>query len=193
MKSCPGSDDIFTCALRKQAQHLLGGSIGTATAEHLVDTAIRSSDTGADNIYQLLDTAGQALQFSPAAGSLDILASARSFAENFGASRISGDNIMSDSPDENTRLRFEQHTLNEIQGLMVGLINGKVHYNFGVFAHKTFYLEITIMASDNSVADGQSQSRTFAGGFCREKWFGNLSMISFCIPIPVSINMVLII
>lgn len=46
------------------AQHLLAGSIGTATAEHLVHTAIRGSDNSAEDIYQLLDTAGQALQFN---------------------------------------------------------------------------------------------------------------------------------
>lgn len=50
--------------LLRHAQHLLAGSIGTATAEHLVHTAIRSSESGADNLYRLLDTTGQALQFN---------------------------------------------------------------------------------------------------------------------------------
>jgi len=53
------TDDMLT-----NAQHLLAGSIGTATAEHLMNTAIRGSDRSAENIYQLLDTAGQALQFN---------------------------------------------------------------------------------------------------------------------------------
>lgn len=47
----------------KNAQRLLAGSIGTATAEHLVHSAIRGSDAGQD-LYQLLDTTGQALQFN---------------------------------------------------------------------------------------------------------------------------------
>ena len=53
-----------TDGMVKNAQHLLAGSIGTATAEHLVNTAIRGNENTAGDIYQLLDTAGQALQFN---------------------------------------------------------------------------------------------------------------------------------
>ncbi|RMG35932.1 MAG: sensor histidine kinase [Gammaproteobacteria bacterium] len=52
--------------LLRQAQHLLAGSIGTASAEHLIDTALRGSldRDGERDLYRLLDTAGQALQFN---------------------------------------------------------------------------------------------------------------------------------
>ena len=56
--------DLVTDDMLTNAQHLLAGSIGTATAEHLVRTAIRGSDGSAEDIYQLLDTTGQALQFN---------------------------------------------------------------------------------------------------------------------------------
>lgn len=58
-------NERVTDELLRQAQHLLAGSIGTATAGHLVETALRGSvDEGPDNLYRLLDTAGQALQFN---------------------------------------------------------------------------------------------------------------------------------
>lgn len=57
-------NDLANDDMLKQAQHLLAGSIGTATAEHLILTAIRGTETGADNLYQLLDTTGQALKFN---------------------------------------------------------------------------------------------------------------------------------
>lgn len=53
-----------TTEMLEKAQRLLAGSIGTATAEHLVHTALRSREPGAENLYQLLDTTGQALQFN---------------------------------------------------------------------------------------------------------------------------------
>ena len=52
-----------TDGMLKHAQRLLAGSIGSATAEHLVDTAIRGNGSDED-LYQLLDTTGQALQFN---------------------------------------------------------------------------------------------------------------------------------
>lgn len=54
---------MATAQMLRSAQHLLAGSIGTATAEHLIHTAIRARDSG-ENLYQLLDTTGQALQFN---------------------------------------------------------------------------------------------------------------------------------
>ena len=57
-------NERVTDEMLKQAQHLLAGSIGTATAEHLIHTAIGSRDSGAGDLYQLLDTTGQALQFN---------------------------------------------------------------------------------------------------------------------------------
>ncbi|HPQ26101.1 MAG: PAS-domain containing protein [Chromatiaceae bacterium] len=53
-----------TAEILEKAQHLLAGSIGTATAEHLVHTALHSRDPGAEKLYRLLDTTGQALQFN---------------------------------------------------------------------------------------------------------------------------------
>jgi Na+/proline symporter/signal transduction histidine kinase len=50
-------DDILN-----RAQRLLAASIGAATAEHLVRSAIHGR--GAEDLYQLLDTTGQALQFN---------------------------------------------------------------------------------------------------------------------------------
>lgn len=59
-------DQRVTDGLLRRAQHLLAGSIGTASAEHLIDTALRgSADRVADDdLYRLLDSAGQALQFN---------------------------------------------------------------------------------------------------------------------------------
>lgn len=53
------NDELIT-----QAQHLLASSIGTATAEHLVNTALRPRDPRANDLFQLLDTTGKALQFN---------------------------------------------------------------------------------------------------------------------------------
>ena len=58
-----GGNAKATDGMLKNAQRLLAGSIGTATAEHLVETAIRGSGAEED-LYQLLDTTGQALEFN---------------------------------------------------------------------------------------------------------------------------------
>jgi len=47
----------------KLAEHLLASSIGGATAEHLIRTAASSSKTE-DELFQLLGTTGEALQFN---------------------------------------------------------------------------------------------------------------------------------
>lgn len=52
-----------TGPLLRDVQRLLAGSIGSATAEHLIHTAAGAREGGGD-LYQLLDTAGQALQFN---------------------------------------------------------------------------------------------------------------------------------
>jgi len=57
-------NELADAEMLKQAQRLLAGSIGSATAEHLVHTALHSGDPGSEGLYQLLDTTGQALQFN---------------------------------------------------------------------------------------------------------------------------------
>ena len=57
-------NELASYDMLRQAQHLLAGSIGTATAQHLIHTAVSSRDAGNQDIYQLLDTAGQALEFN---------------------------------------------------------------------------------------------------------------------------------
>ena len=53
-----------TTEILEKAQHLLAGSIGTATAEHLVHTSVALTRPRCRKLYQLLDTTGQALQFN---------------------------------------------------------------------------------------------------------------------------------
>jgi len=49
--------------LVREVQDLLAGSIGSATAERLMHSAMRAS-AGGGNLYELLDTTGQALEFN---------------------------------------------------------------------------------------------------------------------------------
>ena len=56
--------DLVTAEMLSHAQHLLAGSIGTATAEHLINKALRPQGTTTEDIYELLHTTGEALQFN---------------------------------------------------------------------------------------------------------------------------------
>ena len=58
------ADNTADPRMQALSERLLAGSIGTATAEHLIRTAYASDQRSGDQLYELIDQTGQAIEFN---------------------------------------------------------------------------------------------------------------------------------